>query len=292
MKKAIKYLLTKLFWGFGRHLLSDKWYAKIRYWLELDTWPDFQNPQKFTEKIQWIKLNERTKLRHLAANRLAIRKYVAKQINNEHLVPLLSKFKELTQSKWNSLPDQFVLKANHGCEMIAIIQDKQQEQLEEVRQQTEQWKETDYYSFSREWAYKGLPRTILAEKLLLTEAGEIPNDYKFFCFNGKVKIIQVDYDRFGNQRRNLFDRNFNRIEGELLYPPYEGATQKPKQLDKAIEIAEKLSADFTFLRADLYLMDEEIYFGELTNYPGNGFVPFQPQELEYKVGSWLDLNIE
>ncbi|MGM0545470.1 MAG: ATP-grasp fold amidoligase family protein [Bacteroidota bacterium] len=292
MKKAFKYLLTKLFWGFGRHLLSDRWYAKIRYWLELDTWPDLQNPHTFTEKIQWIKLNERNELRQLAANRLEVRNYVADNIGSEHLIPLLDSFDELTKSVWQKLQDQFVLKANHGCEMVAIIRNKNDSSFEEIRQKTEEWQELDYYKFSREWAYKGLPRTILAEELLLDEDGTIPKDYKFFCFNGEVKVIQIDYDRFGDQKRNLFDRNFNRIEGELLYPPYEGSTEEPENLGEAIKIAEILSADFSFLRVDLYLMNQQVYFGELTNYPGNGFVPFQPKKLEYQFGSYITLSDE
>jgi hypothetical protein len=292
MKKSIKQILRKLFWGFYRHLLSDKWYAKIRYWLELDEWPDLDNPQKFTEKIQWIKLNEQTQLRQQAANRLAVRNFVDRKIGKSHLVPLIDSFETLTQPIWESLPQQFVLKANHGCGMLSIIYDKEEEHFKTIHQKTEKWKQTNYYRFGREWAYKGLPRKILAEKLLLTQNGSIPKDYKFFCFHGKVKLIQVDYDRFGDQKRNLFNPNFELIEGKLLYPPYGQPVQRPQNLDEAITIAEALATDFSFIRVDLYLMKDHIYFGELTNYPGNGFVPFQPEKLEYKVGTWLDLNRE
>ena len=292
MKKIITYVLTKLFWGFARHFLSDKWYSKIRYRLELDKWPDLANPETFTEKIQWIKLNERNELRWLAANRLAVRDYVSDKIGEEHLVPLLGSFHELSQSTWHDLPKQFVLKANHGCEMVEVVRNKNETSFEQIRRKTKQWMQTDYYKFSREWAYKDLPRIILAEKLLLDKDGNIPKDYKFFCFNGRVKIIQVDYDRFGDQKRTLFNRDFNLIEGELLYPPYDGPVEKPQQLEPAIKLAEILSTDFSFLRVDLYLIDQQIYFGELTNYPGNGFVPFRPKKLEYQFGSYIKLSNE
>jgi hypothetical protein len=290
MKKLVKFILRKLFWGLGRHLLSDEWYSKVRYWLELDSWPDLEHPRKFSEKIQWINLYEHKNLRRKAANRLAVRELVAHKIGTEHLVHLHNSFDRLSTSVWESLPNQFVLKANHGCGMLRIVFDKQQENFDRIQSQTEQWKRTDYYKFGREWAYKGLPRTILAEELLLDSHGKVPKDYKFFCFHGRVKIIQVDYDRFGEQKRNLFDRNFNRINATLLYPPYNGESKKPANLDKAIEIAETLAEDFSFIRVDLYLLDNRIYFGELTNYPGNGFVPFRPEEMEYKVGSWLRLK--
>ena len=289
MKQAFKKLPTKLFWGFFRHLLSDRKYAELRYWLELDEWPDIDHPEKFTEKMQHIKLFDRQALRKQAANRITVRNYVAEKIGADHLVPLMDSFEELTPHIWEALPSQFVLKANHGCGMLKIIADKSQHDFEAVRQEVNRWQNTDYYSFSREWAYKDLPRTILAEQLLLTPNGSIPKDYKFFCFNGEVKLIQIDYDRFNEQKRNLYDPQFNRIDGKLLYPTYPKPTEKPPNFHKGLEIAEALSVDFNFIRVDLYLMDANIYFGELTNYPGNGFIPFEPESLEYKMGSHLTL---
>ncbi|MCW9708535.1 ATP-grasp fold amidoligase family protein [Fodinibius salsisoli] len=291
MKNIIKFLLRKFFWGLGRHLLSDDWYAKVRYWLELDEWPDLKHPTTFTEKIQWIKLNERTAERQRIADRTKVRNFVADRIGEQYLIPLIGCYNTLDPTTWESLPSQFVLKANHGCGMLAIVFDKEEESYQEVKQQTDDWQATDYFTVGREWVYKQLPRTILAESLILTPDGDIPKDYKFFCFDGEVALIQVDYDRFGEQKRNLFDRDFNRIQGHLLYPPYEGSIQPPPNLKKAIQIAEKLSKGFTFLRVDLYLLQESIYFGELTNYPGNGFVPFQPKELELQMGQKINLDI-
>lgn len=290
MKKLFNFLLSKFFWGVLRHFLPDKEYARVRYRLELDEWPDIDEPKKFTEKIQYIKLYERIDLRKRVADRTKVRDYVAEKAGREHLIPLINTFDTLTAPVWESLPPQFVLKANHGCGMIRIVFDKEEQEFEYVQQQTETWKQTNYFNIGREWVYKNLPRTILAEVLLLNADNEIPRDYKFFCFSGEVKLIQIDYDRFGVQKRNLFDRNFNRINGTLLYPPYPGTTQKPENMNKAIEVAEKLSADFTFIRIDLYLLNKGIYFGEMTNYPGNGFIPFEPETLEYRVGSWLDLK--
>lgn len=290
MKKLLNPVLSKLFWGIIRHFLTDKGYAKVRYWLELDEWPDIEKPQKFTEKIQYIKLYERTDIRKKVADRTKVRAFVTRKVGNKHLIPLIDTFDTLTESIWHSLPTQFVLKANHGCGMLSIVFDKEQQKFKDIQQKTETWKQTHYFNIGREWVYRNLPRTILAEKLLLNSDNEIPKDYKFFCFDGRVKLIQIDYDRFGIQKRNLFDRNFNRIRGRLLYPPYPGTTQKPANLNKAIEVAEELAGNFNFIRVDLYLLDEGIYFGEITNYPGNGFVPFEPESLEYKMGSLLDLN--
>jgi hypothetical protein len=285
----MKFILSKLFWGFLRYFLSDAQYASFRYWLEFDRSPDLKNPQTFSEKIQYIKLYERTELRKLVADRIRVREFVSERTGDNHLIPLIGNYEELTRNVWDSLPDQFVLKANHGCGMLEIVKDKQITNYRRIYRETEKWKQTDYSKIGREWVYKNLPRTIVAEDLLLDTTGSIPEDYKFFCFHGQVKIIQIDFNRFGDQRRNLYDKEFNLLDATLLYPNYDRPVEKPDNLEQAIEIAETLSAAFNFIRVDLYLMENNIYFGELTNYPGNGFVQFSPKSFDYKTGSLLKL---
>lgn len=289
MKKVIKFIVRKIFWGGLRHFMSDKWYIRTRYWLEVDGGLNLDNPQKFTEKIQHIKLYDRIEIRQVVANRTTARTYVSQKVGSEYLVPLIGVYEELTRKIWGSLPQQFVLKGNHGCGMLKIVFDKSEESYNEVYQQTENWKKIDYADLSREWAYEEAPRTILAEKLLLTKEEDIPKDYKFFCFHGHVEIIQIDFDRFGNQKRNLYNRNFDQLDAKLLYPNYTGNVQEPPNLEEAINIAEILASEFNFVRVDLYLLKDTIYFGELTNYPGNGFVPFEPEKKEYEIGSLLEL---
>lgn len=289
MKKGLKFILRKLFWGFSRHLLSDKNYAKVRYWIELDEWPRIDNPQKFTEKIQYIKLYEQSEMRKKAANRLKVRDYVEKKIGGKYLIPLHDVFETLSEERWKSLPKQFVLKANHGSQMIKIVHAKNEEDYSEIYKVTEEWKRFDYAKFGRERIYEDVQRILLTEKLLMDSEGEIPNDYKFFCFHGKVELIQIDFGRFGEHTRKFLDSDFKEIDTKVLYPTYIGHVKKPANLDEAIEVAEKLSSEFNFIRVDLYLLDESIYFGELTNYPGNGFQPFEPESMEYKIGAKLNL---
>lgn len=292
MQKTVHFIVSKLFWGVLIHIVNDKWYAKIRYWLTLDKWGDFENPQLFTEKIQYIKLYERTPIRKMAADRLKVRNYVSNIIGTSHLIPLFDTFNTLSRETWESLPEQFVLKANHGCGMVKVIHSKSDHTFNEIFDLTEKWKKIDYYKVGHEWVYKGLSREIIAEKLLTNSQGRVPRDWKFFCFHGEVKIIQEDMDRYGNQpqRRNLYDRDFNKIDAELLYPANPQPSKKPTLLGKSIKLAEALSKDFNFVRVDLYITNDQVYFGELTNYPGNGFIPFEPRSMEHKIGQMLDLN--
>jgi hypothetical protein len=281
----IKSTINKLFWGVFRHYLSDKQYARFRYWLEFDCLPDLENPQRFTEKIQYIKLNERTDLRKKVADRMKVRSYVAGNIGEDHLVPLIGNFEKLNPEIWAELPGRFVMKANHACKMNLIVTDKQAESFDDVQALTQKWQQTDYYEFGREWVYKELPRTIVIEELIRDSEGNIPSDFKFHCFHGKVEMIQVDFDRFGNHKRNLYDRNFNLLPAKLVHDNLEAAFHRPVQLTAAIEIAEKLSADFNYIRTDLYLLENTVYFGELTNYPANGFQPFTPDSYDHYFGA-------
>ncbi|MDX1586931.1 MAG: ATP-grasp fold amidoligase family protein [Balneolaceae bacterium] len=255
----------------------------------MDTRLDLESPQSFTEKIQYIKLYQRTALRKLVADRIQARKFVSDRIGEQHLIPLLGICEELDRRIWNELPETFVLKANHGCGMVEIVKCKSEHEFDTLWKKTETWRKTNYYKVGREWVYQGLPRKILAEELLLDDEGEIPEDFKFFCFDGRVEVIQIDFNRFGDQKRNLYDRDFNQLEARLLYPHYDKPVSKPGNLDRAIEIAETLSQNFNFIRVDLYLLDQDIYFGELTNYPGNGFKPFEPESMNMEMGRLLEL---
>tara|TARA_R100001143_G_scaffold37173_1_gene34700 strand:+ start:48171 stop:49034 length:864 start_codon:yes stop_codon:yes gene_type:complete len=286
----IKWVLNKIFWGGFRHLLSDRQYASVRYWLIHGHFPNIENPVRLSEKIQYIKLYERNSLRKAVADRIKVRNFVKNRVGEEHLIPQIAVFKELNRSNWDSLPNKFVLKASHGSGFIRIVKDKTEENFEEILAETNKWLSTDYYKFGREWVYKDLERVIIVEKLLLDESGNVPADYKFHCFNGVVKLIQVDINRFREQKRFLFTRSYKPVDATILYPAGEELPDKPAELDDAIRVAEKLSKEFTFIRVDLYLLDGKIYFGEMTNYPGNGFQVFKPESFEIEMGSHLKLD--
>jgi len=286
----IRWVLNKIFWGGFRHLLTDRQYAKIRYWLVNGFFPDIKKPVRLTEKIQYIKLHERTNLRRDVADRIKVRDFVKERVGEEHLIPLIAVFNKLNRSDWETLPQQFVLKANHGSGFIRIVKEKNRENFEEILAETNGWLNTDYYKFGREWVYKGLKRVLIVEKLLLDEGGRVPSDYKYYCFDGIVKLIQVDVGRFSEQKRYLFDRSFELINATLYHPTGEKKPEKPRELGEAIRVAELLSKEFNFIRVDLYLQQGKIFFGELTNYPSNGFQRFKPDHFEIEMGKHLKLN--
>lgn len=286
----IRAILNKLFWGVYRHIASDKQYARARYWLTTGRKLRLHPPVTLSEKINWLKLYDRSELRRRVADRTGVRQFVAERVGPDHLIPLEGVFEELTRDVWNSLPDQFVLKANHGSGMVAVVKDKKAEDPDEIIRMTRQWQQTDYSRFGREWVYKGLPRTIVVEELLLTHEGKVPDDYKFFCFNGKAVLFQIDIDRYGDHTRNFYDRTLKPAEAKIIYEPNEREVEFTANLQEALTIADRLSEGFNFIRVDLYLTRDRVWFGEMTNFPGNGFEAFTPYQFDREMGRLLDLG--
>ncbi len=284
------YILRKLFWGGFRHLLSDKLYIQIRYWLEFGFWPDLKTPKRFSEKIQVLKLYDRSELRRIVAGRLTVRDYIIEKSGESILIPLAGRYDTFDINIWEKLPSSFVLKASHGSGMVQIVRSKEKADKYSIIHQANGWLNTDYYRFGREWVYKDLDRFILAEELILDNGGEVPSDFKFFCFHGKVKFVQVDIGRFQSQKRNLYDENFNYLEAGLNHPVGGDVIEKPALFEQARLIAEQLSSEFNFIRVDLYILQSRIYFGELTNFPGNGFERFNPDEFDFRFGKELNLS--
>ena len=133
-------------------------------------------------------------------------------------------------------------------------------------------------------------------RILITSTGNPPDDYKFFCFDGEVKMITVDLESVINgvkspyRYRNLYDKDWNMIEGFIGYPnKTDHKIPKPEKLKEMIDIAEKLSADFPAVRVDFYYFDSKFYFGELTFYHASGYQNIQPYELEEQMGKWIKI---
>lgn len=265
-------------------ILPNNWLAILYFILRHRYIPNFRRPVSFSEKLGYIKLYNRNPLRRVVVDRIKVRDYVKSKSDKCKLINLLWSGDQLSKGVWNMLPEKFVAKANHGSGMVRVF-DKQVDSFNDLSELILKWMNTDYSRLGREWWYKGLNRYVLIEDFI--GAGEEPPpDFKFFCFGGKVQFIQVDQDRFSGHFRNLYDRNWNEIDA-LLVRPRGCPISKPPSFDLASEVAEQLSKDFDFIRVDLYLVGDNIYFGELTNAPGNGFEKYKPRKMDFELGRFL-----
>ena len=264
------------------HYRMHKRFGSHQYLMNL------KDPKTFNEKITWLKLYHRFQAGPVIADKYLVRDYVGKRIGEEHLIPLISTFNSVGKIDYSKLPSQFVLKPNHGSGWVIICPDKNNMNKEVYNRKLKNWMNLNFYYLSGEWQYKSISKKILCEELIQ----ELKNivDYKFYCFNGAPKFVQVDFDRHTRHTRSFYDLSWKKMNLSLLYPESEKDVQEPRALNGMIEIAKILSKDFTFCRVDLYDVRGKVYFGEITLHPEAGNGPFGSYEQDLSVGKLLDIS--
>ena len=280
----------KLFRKLSR-LIPDRIYLQIVYFRHFKKFIDFDNPKTFNEKIQWLKLNYRKEEYTNLVDKYRVKQYITKLIGEEYVIPTLGVWKNVDDIDFKSLPEKFVLKCNNDSGGIVICKNKKD--FDEVKAKSflkERLKNNGYW-YGREWPYKNVKPCIIAEKYMEDSISKDLKDYKFFCFNGSMEFFDIDIDRFIEHRSNYYDRNGNFLPfGKTYCPPdYTKKIEMPKNLDKMIELAETISHNTVLSRIDFYEIDGQVYFGEITFYPGSGFSPFTDEKWDYKLGDMIDL---
>lgn len=272
------------------YFTSDEAFSKIKYFYRFKKKLNLRNPKTFNEKLQWLKLYNRKDKYTLMVDKYKVREYICDKIGKNYLIPLLGVWDRPSEIDFESLPNQFVLKCNHNSgKGLIICKDKSRLNINKVKRELEVALKEDYYIRSREWPYKNVRRKIICEEYMTDNFHDDLNDYKFFCFNGKVKYIMTGSNRFSNLKITFFDPEWNVAPFKRYNIENDQTIQKPQNLEKMIEIAEILSNGEPFLRVDLYDINNNIYFGELTFYPAGGMKPFEPQEWDLKLGDLINL---
>lgn len=285
----ITYLLSKKYIGV---FFSDKLFLKIRYRIEMGKKLNLKNPQTFNEKLQWLKLYNRNPEYTKMVDKYEVRKYITEKIGEEYLIPLLGVWDNPDDIDFASLPNEFVLKCTHNSGLgMCICKDKSKLNIEKVKKDLKKALKENYYLKNREWPYKNVKPRIIAEKYMVDESGVELKDYKIFCFNGKPEYVEVDFNRHIEHKLNPYDFNWNALNFcDSSKNDYSANINKPERLDDIKRIAEILSNDIPYLRVDFYSIYSKIYVGELTFYPGSGFIKFEPMSTDLKYGKLLDLK--
>ncbi len=250
---------------------------------------NIDEPRLFNEKLQWIKLHLYDNSYSKYVDKLAFKKLVAERYGDDYTIPHLGTWDAYEDIDFSTLPESFVLKCTHDSGSIEVIKNKQEIDHRSNKRKFADVLGTNYYWLGREWPYRGAQRKIIAEKYVEDEYKEL-RDYKFFCFNGQVKLIQVDFDRFTSHKRNVYDTNWNYIPLTIKYPTAsEVIIPSPACLDKMIEIAEDLSHGIIHVRVDFYVIDNHPIVGEMTFFHGGGMERFDPISWNYRLGDYIVL---
>ena len=292
LKKNPK-LIVLFFMGKGiLNWMNDKHYLKIKYRLMMGKKLNLINPKTYTEKLQWLKLYDRKKIYTTMVDKFEAKKYVSSIIGEEYIIPTLGIYNKFEEIDFNKLPNQFVMKCTHDSGGLVICKDKKTLDIKKAGKKIKKCLKRNYYYGGREWPYKNVKPRIIIEKYMVDESGTELKDYKFFCFNGRVKFFKIDFDRFYKHRANYYTINKKILPfGEKQYPPQiDKKINMPNNLTKMIEIAEHLSQTIDFVRIDFYEIDSKIFFGEITFYPSSGFDKIEPEEWDKKIGDMLEIS--
>lgn len=270
--------------------LSDELYTKIQFWWKQGRFPNLKDPQTFNEKLQWLKLQEPTALQVQCADKYAVRDYVADKLGKEYLVPMLGIYRSAEEIDFDALPDRFVLKATHGSGWNLICRDKSKLDISAARAKAAKWLRSNFYRVGRERVYKNISPGVIAEEFLEGPDGMSPPDYKIFCFHGEPQVVEVDSDRHTKHLRTFFGTEWNKLPVKLDYPLHPTAPARPKTLKSMLEAARTLSQPFPFVRVDLYEVQDEKFFGELTFVPAKATKVFEPAGYDLQLGTLLKLE--
>ncbi|UMB60985.1 glycosyltransferase [Lutibacter sp. A80] len=271
--------------------LPNKRLLKIRYRYYTDEKLNLENPKKFNEKITWLKLHFHVPLLTQLADKFAVRTYVSEKIGDVYLNELYNVYYSVDAIDFDQLPNQFVLKGVHGSSLNIIVKDKSKLDIKKAKKTMRKWmKHCQYKKVGLEWAYKNIEPKIIAEKYLEEEGKDVLHDYKFFCFNGEPKFLQVDIDRGSKDYRCFYDLDWNQLPFSVLTKTlYNCDVTKPSNFEEMKTLAKTLADDLPFVRVDFYAINNKTIFGEMTFYPGDGKEIFSPHKYNTIIGEYLKL---
>lgn len=272
--------------------LSDQSFLKLRYFCIFNRRLNLENPQNFNEKLQYLKLYDRTSEYVKLVDKYEVKKVISSIIGEEYVIPTLGVWESFDQIDFDTLPEQFVLKCTHDSGGNVICKDKKNFDIEKAKRKIEKCLARNFFYSTREWPYKNVPPRIIAEKYLEDSNTRELADYKVHNFNGEPKIILVCRDRY---EKTGITEDFFSLHWEHLDIRRPGASfsknpiDKPEKLEEMLKVSRILSKNIPFLRTDFYIVDHQLYVGELTFFPASGLCRFYPEKWDAIFGEWLEL---
>jgi hypothetical protein len=266
--------------------------AKLRFLEVYGRMPKLKSPQTFDEKLLWLMLFWRHSLKTQCGDKYTMRDYV-KEHGLEHVLPeLLGVYEHSSEIDFNALPQRFVLKCTHGCGFNIICKNKSESDLEDIKRRLDTWMKVDFGKRYGEVHYSLMQPRIICERFLDDLSGEVPVDYKVYCFDGKVHCTMACAERGAGERAKFY---FYDLEWKNKLPYNETSLlagrniPKPDAYDEIINVAEKLSKPFPFVRMDFYSINAKAMLGEMTFTPADCIDPRLTDIAQRALGELIDL---
>ena len=286
-KRTLEYVIKKrLFKHNDKKFILNEFKYHMGYPLDL------KNPITFNEKINWIKANYYNPLYEKCSDKILVRDYIKEKGYGNILTKLYKIYNSVDDINLKDLPQKFVIKTTHASGGVYVVKNKNSVNINALKEVLQTSLNNSLYNNGKEWQYKNLQPRIMVEELIETDKDEL-NDYKFFCFNGKVKYIYVAHGTMSGDSNyciDFYDEKWNYVPVSRIGHKNYGPIPKPKKFDDMVTIAEALSKDFVHVRVDLYCEHNKIYFGELTFTTCSGYGKFLPEEFDRELGKYIDMT--
>ena len=255
-------------------------------------YPNLENPSNFNEKCMWLVHNVYcdNELVTRCADKYLMRDYV-KEKGLEKLLPeLYGVWDKPSQIDWDSLPQQFVMKCNHGCGCNIFCRDKSKLDTKAAEKKLRHWMCINFANYFGEINYKNIKKKIIAEEFIDDGINAQPDDYKILCFNGEPKMHMVCNERAVSAKFMFTDLDYKQYPIDIGHHSGGTLPPKPDNLDEMVEYARILSQDFPFVRVDFYSVKGKIYIGEMTFSPLGCAIDYINDEGLQMMGDWLDIS--
>ncbi len=271
--------------------LSPEWTESLLFFLKLNYWPNLSSPRCFNEKILISKLNPAQEIRTEYADKLRARDHVKSCIGEEHLIPLLHHGPSITAEEIHSLGDDIVVKTNHDSGSVYIIEENTAERSREIAENVRKALAVDFGAKVNEPLYSRIEPAVMVEKKLPGPTGTTPNEYKIYCIrqeDGSQTFYVVAHRHRGtsNYFYSMHEEDLTPLD---LVGFHVADFPEPDLWPVMRHIAEQLSKDLSYVRIDIYSSEQQIYFGEMSFFPGAGRIEFTRSEgpkngFDYEMG--------
>lgn len=273
--------------------VPDALYLKMLYKASVHRKLNLKHPECYNEKLQWLKINDRKPEYARMVDKYEVRTYIKELLGEEYLIPCLGIYDSVDDIDITGLPRQFVMKCTHDSGSVEICTDKGTFDFEAAKSRLISACRRNYYDTYREWPYKDVRPRIIVEQYMQDEETKDLRDYKIMCFNGKALVIETHENRFTEGKEHtqtFYDRDWHILDlVQVGLNPVKEAGARPRKLDELIRLSELIAKDMYHARVDWYIINGQIYFGEITFYDGSGFDSFATLEMERWLGSLIKL---
>lgn len=261
--------------------------ARLFYWAYNKRLPDLGAPRGFNERLINLKLSDdaRSPLRSRVTDKEFLKDHVTRLVGAKHVVPTLAVLRSADEVDAYEFPAPCVVKPTHSSQEVLCMRTSRPTTRQ--RRKMKYWLWKNYFAASREPNYKNLEHKLIVEPVIGGDFGTL-EDIKVWCFYGRPKLIQVDYDRHTQHRRDLFSIDGDLLPVERLAPQAGKPFAYAANLPELMRLSRALSAGFSFVRIDFYVVDNLLLVGEMSSFADGCVSPFKPASADLVLGKLFD----